>query len=170
MQIYEIKTMGKGQNLGEKQSLISKDEEKNKTHQSERTKGRTIKMNGLKKSRGFCCVVVGCAFAAFGAMCVRKLDGLVPDIEVCLSFRNSVSWSKTNIIFLFMLPPLCRRERSKKHTENDAGDSLCNREIHGVFCREWSVIVKIVFHFHWNLALDILITNHLCKLWFWLFH
>ena len=81
--------MGKGQNSGEKQSLISKEEEKNKTHQSETGKEADDKNEWIKEIMGFLLWVVGCAFAAFGAMCVRKLDGLVPDIEVCLSFRYS---------------------------------------------------------------------------------
>ena len=82
--------MGKVQNSGEKQSLISNDEEKNKTHRLETDKEADDKNEWIKEIMGFLLCVVGCAFAAFGAMCVRKLDGLVPDIEVCLSFRHCV--------------------------------------------------------------------------------
>ena len=86
--------MGKGQNSGEKQSLNSKDEEKNKTHQSEADKEADDKNEWIKEIMGFLLCVVGCAFAAFGAMCVRKLDGLVPDIEVCEYFIFTTTVSK----------------------------------------------------------------------------
>ena len=70
----------------EKRFLLGEDKEKHKIHDEDEEVDNRVnaedQIDWLKEVLGFLLCVGGCAFAAFGTVCVKKLNGLVPDIEV----------------------------------------------------------------------------------------